>query len=957
MTARAFPSRSDYFDALQHADKALLDPVLRAGELRVAVATGLPAVMGSGTFASVFQVTEAETGKRWAVKCFTQHAADQQERYEHVSAALAGLDLPELTGFEYLAEGIEIRGERYPILKMEWVEATSLMTWLEANYLDRDRVARLADEVLALAARLEAAGIAHGDLQHGNLLVAGDDGLRLIDYDGMFVPALAGRPANELGLPDYQSPRRTAADFGPGLDRFSAWSICTSLTALSVAPYLWETLRAQYDERLLLGAADYAAPGDSAALRTLRELGDPRVTELAGRLAEMCAADLAALPAPAGAGLPAAAVLAPAPAAPESAAAEPITSAPADDPLDEAAAKVAALAERVELRRALAAEDPGLYLASLAAALHTYGYWLAQRNRLAEALAATGEAVGIRRVLPDAAPADLASSLQNLGVYLARAGRFAEAAAAARDEVALRRDLPGGAGNALFNLALWLHRAGRPEEAIEVSGELLHVRYANAEAEPDQYAYALRQFGALLNDLGRFAQAAPALADALAAFRVHGDDDDVAVTLDHLAFTYGNLSRWAEAMTANDESLRIRATRPDTAPADTARQLHRRRVGLMHLGRPAEALVAQEAAIRAIRPAAAADPGTHWPALAQYLAARAQLLADAERFADLVDPATEAVAIGRQLVVDDPGQLKNLAFALRMLARGLSGTGKVDKAVQAASESILIERRLAQSDPQAVPRVAEAAWRLALVYSAHERWADAIRPGLETIAIRRNLAGSDPKTYLGLLAINLRLVGFWHASLNRWGDVLVFDDEAIAIRRMLAVEDPAGNLPALAGLLDHRSITLWRSGRVPEGVPVSAEAVAIWRRVAAADPEHLHDLGVSLGVWADRLNQSRRYLEAIQPRAEAVALRRRPGEDPLDLARNLEQYGYSCLRASSNVKDGLRATGEAVAILDHLAATGVRVPADRRHAAVENHACLLEKLGRHREAATVRSRG
>ena len=43
-----------------------------------------------------------------------------------------------------------------------------------------------------MTADLERHGIAHGDLQHGNLLVAADGTFRLVDYDGMYVPALRG---------------------------------------------------------------------------------------------------------------------------------------------------------------------------------------------------------------------------------------------------------------------------------------------------------------------------------------------------------------------------------------------------------------------------------------------------------------------------------------------------------------------------------------------------------------------------------------------------------------------------------------------------------------------------------------------------------------------------------------------------------------------------------------------
>src|SRR5438093_695743 len=78
-----------------------------------------------------------------------------------------------------------------------------------------------------LAAGLREAGMAHADLQHGNvLLIPGSKdnalALRLVDYDGMYVPALADRPSGELGHPNYQHPLRVdQAGYNPGVDRFS----------------------------------------------------------------------------------------------------------------------------------------------------------------------------------------------------------------------------------------------------------------------------------------------------------------------------------------------------------------------------------------------------------------------------------------------------------------------------------------------------------------------------------------------------------------------------------------------------------------------------------------------------------------------------------------------------------------------------------------------------------------
>src|SRR2546430_4647189 len=54
--------------------------------------------------------------------------------------------------------------------------------------------------------------VAHGDLQHGNILVRGGS-IQLVDYDGMWVPALKGRHATEIGHRAYQHPERSEQDY------------------------------------------------------------------------------------------------------------------------------------------------------------------------------------------------------------------------------------------------------------------------------------------------------------------------------------------------------------------------------------------------------------------------------------------------------------------------------------------------------------------------------------------------------------------------------------------------------------------------------------------------------------------------------------------------------------------------------------------------------------------------
>ncbi|MFF9478346.1 hypothetical protein [Streptomyces sp. NPDC014733] len=296
---RRFPSGAEYAEALQHTQLCFHHPELKGARPEL-TGLGLPRPI-SGAFASVFSLTSPSSGRRYAVKCFTRHVPDQERRYEAISSRLALLDPAELSqpwnlGFEYLPDAISVGRERYPVLKMEWAEAVTLSSWLDDNHADRIAVDRLADRFEELTRDLADHQIAHGDLQHGNLLVASDDTLRLVDYDGMYVPALAGLGGTERGHRNYQSPLRGNDDFGVDLDRFSAWVIFLSLKAIASEPALWSRLHEPSGEFLLLTEDDFTSPAGSARLQTLLTHPDRMVSGLADQVRTLACQPLDMVP-------------------------------------------------------------------------------------------------------------------------------------------------------------------------------------------------------------------------------------------------------------------------------------------------------------------------------------------------------------------------------------------------------------------------------------------------------------------------------------------------------------------------------------------------------------------------------------------------------------------------------------------------------------------------------------
>ena len=270
-----WPTPQDYNEALQHPQSSFADPELKKGTPAL-TPLGLPRPI-TGGFASVYRI---RCGRRdWAVRCFLREFADQSHRYAAISKHLAGANLSYMVGFDFQQQGIKVNGNWFPILKMEWVQGDLLGEYIQRNLTRPGSIAKLAGRWLKMMNALRDRGISHGDLQPGNVVVVNGD-FRLIDYDGMFVPAMNGQSSHEVGHRHFQHPLRKQSDFGPTLDHFSAWVIYTSLVALGIDPSLWQQTHAG-DDALLFQEKDFKSPASSTTFQLLLNHSDKTIQKLA----------------------------------------------------------------------------------------------------------------------------------------------------------------------------------------------------------------------------------------------------------------------------------------------------------------------------------------------------------------------------------------------------------------------------------------------------------------------------------------------------------------------------------------------------------------------------------------------------------------------------------------------------------------------------------------------------
>ena len=265
-----YPSISDYIEALRDAEDSLSE----LKDLRLVYDNQGHPIMSSGNFAVVFKM-QAPTGQYHALKCFLRDQEERSERYRLIAEELQYAQSTYLVKFRYLESELFVDvpntgGEEYPVLLMDWVDGIPLDRYLKTIIDDDYEKDLLAYRFSLLARWLVTQPFAHGDLKPDNICVRDDGSLVLLDYDGMYVPALSGRKPLEQGSPHYRHPLRSTLPFDEHIDDYSLSLILLSLRAIA----LDETLYVRYSssEYLLLSEQDQLNPYTSPVFKELNHL-------------------------------------------------------------------------------------------------------------------------------------------------------------------------------------------------------------------------------------------------------------------------------------------------------------------------------------------------------------------------------------------------------------------------------------------------------------------------------------------------------------------------------------------------------------------------------------------------------------------------------------------------------------------------------------------------------------
>jgi len=277
-----YPSLSDIVAAMQNPHVCFKSKELVGGTV---LKKNRRILQYSGGYTTVFPFLTKE-GKKVAVRCWIADIGDAKHRSIKIADYLRTLQSPYFVDFIYLEQALLIQGKFYPVVVMEWVEAKTLKDYINDNiFQSPELLINIANDFKNMVAYLHGAGVAHGDLQHGNLLIKPDGKIVLIDYDSMYIEPLLGMSDTIKGLPGYQHPARALNEkINPKMDFFSESVIYVALLVFAESPDLW----AKYyeTEDLLFSKDDFSNPADSELFSKLSRSPNPTITKVINKIKE-----------------------------------------------------------------------------------------------------------------------------------------------------------------------------------------------------------------------------------------------------------------------------------------------------------------------------------------------------------------------------------------------------------------------------------------------------------------------------------------------------------------------------------------------------------------------------------------------------------------------------------------------------------------------------------------------
>ena len=249
-------------------------------------------LFGSGSYAVVFKANDQ--GRYFAIRCFITAENETIKRYKEICDYLNTIKVSWKADSQFLENEINVNGNLFPVLKMEWIEGVLINQFVTSNLNNNNILSLIQNKLVIVCESLEQNKIGHGDLQCGNILVQGtvdNFSIKLIDYDGMFVPSLSSKMCIEKGRSEFQHPNRNSSHFSYDIDRFSIWVMVTAIEALKFDKSLWkEVMQGGFNtlDNFLFTTNDFRNPNQSRLFNRLQQIHSPSLDFYTEKLKWFC---------------------------------------------------------------------------------------------------------------------------------------------------------------------------------------------------------------------------------------------------------------------------------------------------------------------------------------------------------------------------------------------------------------------------------------------------------------------------------------------------------------------------------------------------------------------------------------------------------------------------------------------------------------------------------------------
>lgn len=285
----ALPTKDQISNALESGGN-ILDPALSGYNT-------IDGVIGpecySGGFCLVYPVTNGSN--KYAFRIWHTEIDGIKERMKKISIYLASHPLPYFVEFYYVDKALRVIDEdgndqEIDAVRMEWVNGKNLVSYIDSIVSDSSKndsekkqcLLNLASQFKDMVFQLHHIEIAHGDLQHGNIIVTPERDLKLVDYDSLYVPTFTDEEQVTSGMAAYQHPSRKNNTFKASKsdDYFSEQIIYLSLLCFAEDLSLWEPIEERDEYSLLFTEADLNSISSSQLFKRVSQLQNSEIRQL-----------------------------------------------------------------------------------------------------------------------------------------------------------------------------------------------------------------------------------------------------------------------------------------------------------------------------------------------------------------------------------------------------------------------------------------------------------------------------------------------------------------------------------------------------------------------------------------------------------------------------------------------------------------------------------------------------